>query len=229
MGIYAWVISRVYPFLDSVQTVLHFSRYGVYSKPYVWTHAELARVEDVVLTNIGIIESKTSWEATPHKNCQYCPFITQCPAVAEFMKIDESGKVTVAPQAAFKINGNQHQAVKIAGILNVLEDVVDIAKSELKEFAKAGNVVAIPGKTYEYRVPEQASIDWDEVNKKLRIQAYAIFEKHGVDPKDFMAFSQTASKGIWRAENPELVRELAELFPRKRESSFRGWTSKSNY
>ena len=220
MGFYAWVISRIHPFLNEISTILHFARYGIYSEPYVWTARDLYKIEDEFLTRASIIENRTSWDAIPHKNCQYCPYKAECPAVAEFVQVDENGNVRVLANN-LRILGDTNKAVKLAGLTNVLEEVVSSAKEELREHVKMSGPIAIPGKIFEYRGTE--GINWDSVNKKLRGEAYAIFEKHGVDPKQFMSFNQTASKGVWLTENEALVKELAELFPRKTETKFAGY------
>lgn len=220
LGFYAWVISVIYPFLDNIQTVLHFARYGHYSEPFSWNRKQLFEIEDEVMTRVQNIETRVGWEATPNKNCQYCPFLMECPAMAEFMERDANGNVRVKADH-LRILGDTNKAVRVAGLINVLDELMDRAKGELKEHVKNSGPIAIPGKVYEYRPSE--GIHWDKVNKGLREQAYAVFEKHGVDPKAFMSFNQTASKGVWLLGNEALVQELSELFPRKVETKFGGY------
>lgn len=222
MGFYAWVISRYYPFLTEISTILHFARYGVYSAPIEWTPEQLWQIETQVLDRVHNIESRDQWDAVPNNKCQYCPFIASCPAMQEFVTIDEATGNYRVNVAGFKILHDVNKAVKVAGLINVMEEAVKIAKDELRTYIKnSGAPIAIPGKVYEYRGSE--GIDWTKVNGKLREKAYAIFEKHGIDPKLFMGFSQTFSKGVWMTENEQLVKELAELFPRKLETEFKGW------
>jgi hypothetical protein len=238
LGLYAWVISKVYPFLNEIYTVLHFARYGSYSKDCIWVkdHARrqllidrgdmdpnyilsLTDIEDEVMARISIIEGTENWEtAIPHKNCQYCPVITECPALKEVVEFNSDGIPHVKD---FRIRRETGQAVKVAGYLNLFEDIVKQLKEELKEHVSfSGNPISIPGKVYCFRPTE--SVDWDQVNKRLKNKAYAIFEKHGIDPKQFMSFNQTASKGVWLAGNEQLVKELTELFPVKTSTEFRG-------
>lgn len=219
MGFYAWVISRVYPFLNEIQTVLHFARYGKYSEPYVWRPQDLLQIEDMFLTRASIIEGKQSWEATPHKNCQYCPLLATCPAMQEFITVDENGGFAVRGDN-LAILGDAHKAAKIAGLINVIENVLKSAKGELREFVKKVGPVAIPGRIYEFRAEE--GINWDKVNK-IRGEVFDVFDKYGVDPKQYMSFNQTASKHIWMSENEALVKDLAEVFPRKVSTTFEGY------
>jgi CRISPR/Cas system-associated exonuclease Cas4 (RecB family) len=220
MGFYAWVVSKLYPFLTNIETVLHFAQYGSYSKPTVWSKEDLARVEDQIMTRVSIIENRVSWDPQPHDKCQYCPFILECPAMKQFIDIGPDMKITYK-QNSLKILGSTQRAVEVAGFLNTLETIVKSAKLELKTHVKSFGPIAISGKAYEFRGKE--NIDWDAINKGLRPQAYAIFEKYNVDPKAFMSFNQSTSDSIWYFDNPELIQELAKLFPKKLSTEFSGY------
>lgn len=221
MAFYAWVISRYYPFLSEISTIMHFARYAYYSDAYVWSKEQLFEVETQVMDRIYNIESRTSWTAVPNNKCQYCPFLTECPAMKEFIEVDESGHVRTRAES-YKILNDVNKAVKIAGLINVLEDAISKAKDELRVYVKNSNHgIAIPGKVYEYRKTD-TNIDWKKVNA-MRDKIFPVFQKYGVDPMVFMGFSQTFSKSIWMTENEALVKELAVLFPRKLEVEFKGW------
>jgi hypothetical protein len=234
LGFYAWVISKVHPYLNEIRTILHFARYAKYSQPFIWRKngevydgenpdeiGDLREIEDQVLTKIAIIENRTQWEATPNKNCQYCPYIAECPVLSEIFEPLPDGNYRVNSKGV-QILGDTQRAVKVAGLLNVMEEVVNAAKKNLKEHVEAYGPIAIPGKIWSFKASEE-KVDWDRVNgKKMREQAYEIFAKHKVDPKAWMGFSQTFSRDIWRSENVALLKELAELFPKTIDTSFRG-------
>lgn len=220
LGFYAWVISKTHPYLNEIRTILHFARYAYYSEPYVWTKEDLAKIEDEVMTRISIIENRTSWEATPNKNCQYCPLIAECPAMKEVLELLPDGGYRVQNQGV-QILGDTQRAVKVAGIVNVLEELLKVAKKNLKDHVEAFGPIAIPGKIFEFKASEP-KVDWDVVNKSLRSQVYEIFEKYGIDPKPQMGFSQTFSKSVWMLENEALLQELAALLPKTIDTTFRG-------
>lgn len=223
LGFYAWVISRIYPFLEEVQTTLHFARYGRYSDPYVWSKEDLYRIEDQFLTRLGIIESKQTWDAVPYKNCQYCPFVMDCPVMKEYLDVNaETGDFRVKMDNLYIIKDTS-KAVKMAGFMNVIDELSNKIQKGLREFVKEVGPIAIPGKIFEFR--GQDKIDWKKLNTRedLRIKAYEIFEKHKIDPKYFMGFSETFSKNVWMLQNEALVKELAELFPRRTEVEFKGY------
>lgn len=223
LGCYAWSVKKQYPFLKEIHTILNFVRYGYYSDPITWTEEGLAKIEDEILTRIAQIESRESWDPIPHKNCQYCAFIAQCPIMKEYVSVDmQTGDVVVKPDN-LKILGDTHKAVRLAGFLNVLEETVGIAKKNVREHVKkSGAPIAIPGKVYEYR-PE-SGINWKKVNSpEMRKKTYEIFEKHGVDPRQYMSFNQSVSKDIWLLGNEALIKELAEIFPRKTTTKFGGY------
>jgi len=222
LGVYSWLIWKRYPFLQEVRTVLHFARYGIYSQPYVWTQEQMLQIEEELITRVTIVENRTSWDAVPHSKCQYCNLMMECPAVREFFNVSEDGRIQVKAEN-LAILGNTGKAVKVAGMINIFEEMLKKAKSSLREYVKeSGMAIAIPGKVYDFY--SDTSIDWDKVNKSAEIKekAYAIFQKYGIDPKDFMGFSQTFSKPVWMLENEALVKELAETFPRKSSTEFSG-------
>lgn len=220
LGFYAWVISKTHPYLNEISTVLHFARYAYYSEPYVWTRDDLAKIEDEILTRVSIIENRTTWEATPNKNCQYCPFIAECPALKDAIEIMPDGNYRVSAQGV-QIFGDTQRAVKVAGLVNILEELLKSAKSNLKDHVESYGPIAIPGKVFSFKASEP-KVDWDRVNKNLRIPVYGIFEKYGVDPKSQMGFSQTFSKNVWLLEIDALVKELSELLPKTVETRFGG-------
>lgn len=221
LGFYAWVISRYYPFLEKITTVIHFARFGMYNQ-YTWTKPELQAIEDEVMTRVGFIESRLSWEATPNSKCIYCSYLDECPAWRDKVHVDpETKKISTVSKKDLSIMGNTQKAVEVAGLLSVLEQVVKECKEQLRGYVKDGGPVAIPGVVFEYRADEK--IHWDYINKKMRDDVFAVFEKHGVDPRKFMGFSQTFTNHLWMYDKPELIKELSQLFPRKASSEFRGY------
>jgi hypothetical protein len=221
LGFYAWVIFNTYPFLKEIKTVLHFARYAYYSEEYVWTREQLKEIEDEICTRVHIIENRPTWDATPHKNCQYCDYMLECPALKECLEVSENGSVRVN-MTNFKMLGDLNKAVKFAGLLTVLEETIKRVKGGLREYVETTGPVAIPGRVYEFR-PEE-SVNWDKVNKTLKPSIYAIFNKHGIDPREFMGFSQTFSKSVWMMDKPDLVQELSAALPKKVSTEFKGHT-----
>jgi len=223
MGFYAWVISKTHPFLERISTILHFSRFNYYSKPFVWDREALSRIEDEIITRVSIIEGRTDTsEATPNKLCQYCPFLSECPVMGEFVEEDQDGRIHVKKDG-LKVMGDTQKAVKIAGLIEVLDNVKKVATKELKAHVKTTGPIAIPGVMYEFR--PKSGIDWTEVNKSHRKEVYAIFEKHKLDPRAFMSFNQTISKSIWTIGNEAIVKELSDVLPRQTKTEFRGYKS----
>jgi len=227
MGFYAWVLKKTYPFLREIKTVLHFARYGKYSYEHVWTEEALALVESEILTRIAVVEGRTSWEATPNRLCQYCQFKAECPALSDVLERTPDGLLR-AKSESLKTLGDTNQAAKLAGILGVLETIVSDIKDELKAHVKASNApVASADKVFDFWPTE--GVDWDKVNKNLRDVTYDTFEKHGVDPRSFMSFNQTASRPVWMIGNKELVDDLSGIFPQKVSTEFRGKLVKRKY
>lgn len=221
LGFYAWVMFRSNPYLQTVKTVLHFARFGYYSEPYEWTREQLEGIEDEIMTRIMIIENCQDWSPIPYKGCQYCPYLTECPINKEYFEVAEKG--VVPKPGSFKILGNTAQAVKAAGSVYILEEIVKKLKAELKDHVKKSGVgVAIPGMVFEHRVKDD--VHWDKVNKTMKNELYKVFEKHGKDPRDYMSFNNTATNHVWKSEGAEaLVKELAAKLPRKKSTTFKGY------
>lgn len=224
MGFYAWVVAKAYPFLKEVRTVLHFARYGYYSPPYIWTTEDLAKIEDQIITRVMTVESRTSWDPTPHKNCQYCPYIAECPAMTEYLQPDSEGRLRIKPGIQ-KILGNTQKAIEVAGTLTVLEELTKRLKADLREHIdKYEAPIAIPGKVFGY-FPDPDRIDWKYVNKSQRNPVYEIFAKHNVDPRKYMSFSESYYKFLRDVESEALVKDLESLFRKTTTTTF---TSKKN-
>jgi hypothetical protein len=216
-------VSQWYPHFKEIKTVLHFAKYGSYSEPFVWSKAQLEAIENELLTRIEIVEARTTWDlATPHKGCTYCPHIFKCPAKQEALTVDESGNVRVNKNT-IQILGDTNKAAWVAGFHTVVAELEKMANDELRAFVEFAGPIAIPGKVYEIR--GKTKRNWDKVNKKLRDSYYRICEKHNEDPKTYMGLSDTFSNSVWLSGNEAFVKDLAELFPEKLTTEFRGWKS----
>lgn len=221
MGFYAWVIWKIYPFLQEIRTILHFAKFGKYSQEYTWTIENLQRIEDELVTRVAIVEARTNWGPVPHKNCIYCEHIVECPALREYIEIDENLPLGFrAKLDNLKILGDTNKAVKIAGAVYVAEQFLDEAKDQLKEHVKNTSPVAIPGRVFMFKPSEK--VDWDKANKHQRDALYEVFQKHNVDPRSYMSFNQTASAAVWLESNPELVEDLKAILKTKISTTFSG-------
>jgi len=235
MGFYAWVISKIYPFLREVNTILHFSQYGHYSKPFRWmvrlskeeleampvedrnNCISLETVEAEILSRIDVVETTTDITPTPNDKCQYCPLIGECPVIEELFSI-ENGQVTPRKGLTAKVVDTT-SATKAASAIHVLETYLKDAKKELSKYtAKTGSIALPSGIHYGYR--PTLSLDWDHLNKKGRKPILEILEKHGVDFKDFTGFSSTFSKKLLKSENQALIAEIINLIPEKGMTKF---------
>jgi len=218
-GCYAWVLSKIYPFIQKFETIHHFPRYKHYTAPFIWTKDHLAEVEAGILDRIAFIENRTTWEPTPHYGCQYCPIAYKCPAISD-VKYDDFGKIVEWDKQSMKIMGQVERAVAVAGKIEVFSQLINEGNKELREFVKDAGPIALPGKVFDYF--DKEDVDWTLVNKSMKQEVMEVFRKHGVDPAKYMGFSATFSKKIWFESNEALVKELAALMPRKKSTEFRG-------
>jgi CRISPR/Cas system-associated exonuclease Cas4 (RecB family) len=225
MGIYAWVISKCYPFINEFQTVLHFARYGKYSDPYVWTKEDLYRIEEQLITRVEIIESRQNWEqAVPYPNCQYCSFKLECPEFRKLIELDEQTGDFSLMFNNFKVMGDTSRAVKLAGLMNVLDVISTEIHREIKDHVVNYGDLAIAGKVWTLQHKEK--VDYDKTNKNAskKKEIMDTFRKYNVDPTEHMGFSETFTKSVWMKDDeyPGLLDELSKAFPRKIEVKFTG-------
>lgn len=220
LGFYAWVISKIYPFLEEIRTVLHLSRYGAYSDAHIWTKEELKQVEDAVITRVMVLESLETWEPVAHSKCMYCPKLASCAKWADIVEVFPDGQVR-SKLGSFEIF-DTNKAVHAAELLTVIEEAAKGLKKNLKNYVEQTSAIAIPGKVYDFQAEEK--INWDKVNKVQRQQVYGIFEKYDIDPKKYMSFNQTTTPFVWVAEgdNTAFVQELSLALPRKTSTTFEG-------
>ena len=216
MGFYAWVLSKIHPYLEKIHTVLYFAQFGYYSTQMTWTKHELDIIEDQMFTMVQTLENHTIWEPVAHNGCQYCPFIGECPAMSKFVEVSADGYRV--KKANLEVIGDHEKAREIAASVHLLEQFLTTAKKNLKEFCKTYGVsVSIPGKTYDARASQK--LDWTKADKDELIRT---FKKHGVDPLRYMGFTSKDSDNVWVDGAPSLRKELAPLVPRTIKTDFRG-------
>lgn len=222
MGFYAWVISKLYPFLDEIHTVLHFARFGSYSDPHVWTKQDLFAIEDEILTRIGILETTQNWTAQPNSKCQYCGLRFSCPVYQEVVQLDENGNYKIKFEK-LDILGDTARASWVAGFINVLDQVYDKGKKNLKAHVEMSGPIAIPGKIYQIKSDEKINVDKLNTSEVLTKQFNDILTKHGVNPDNYRAVTNDRLKMIWMLENQQLLKELSDMLPRKTTTRFDGY------
>ena len=220
MGVYAWLTSKCYPWLEHIESSLYFAQFGVYSDAVLWTKEDLDRIEYEIMSKIEIVEARDNWDPCPNHHCQYCDLVGECPALESMVDKDpETGFIKVKDNNT-KILGDPNKALLLAQRIKVLETYIGDAKKNLKKHVKDFGPLAIPGTIYEYRTKED--LNWDKANKK-KGELKAILEKHGVDPIEYMGFSSTHSKKVALIENDNLRKEFFDNVPRKTSTTFRGY------
>lgn len=224
LGFYAWVISQVYPFIQSAHTTLHFCRFGLYSQSYEWDKTGLYEIESEFLARIAIIESRQNHDvAVANKNCQYCPYMIDCPIMKEYFVIDKvTGKTTTMIDSP-EIIGGTDQAVKIAGLVHAMDEYEKDIKKNLKKHVQNFGPVAIPGIVFDIQAEEK--VDWDKVNKSpiLKEKIWNTMKSAGLDPLHFMNFSDSSMNNFWLIDaRKEAVEEVGKNLPRKVATTFKG-------
>ena len=220
MGIYALVIARSYN-LKAVKTIIYFARYGKYSAPVIWDEEALADVERILLGKIQVIETRTSWDPTPHNGCQYCPYRLQCPIMKEAFDIDDEGNVVAKGNDLFNIAGDVSRATKLAGLMVQMEEVVSLGKKALREFTKKYEIPVTTGnKAFMHKLKEE--MDWAYVNKgSNKFKMIDTMRKHGSNPETYMEFTARSNSVFLLEDNKSaMMEEIKKQVPKKISSSF---------
>lgn len=217
MGVYAWLTWRHHPYLERIYSVLHFARYGYYSYKYEWSREDLLAIENEILTKVSFCENRTDFTPTPFKNCQYCPFLSECPTLSDLVEVDEQGNVFVKSNN-IECFADTNKAVRLAGSVHVMSELVNKAKKNLQVHIKEFGPIAISGKVVGYK--KSTSVDWSKVNKTLRGKVYSVLEKHGIDPKIYMSFNQSTTPDVFKIENLALQQDLQEILPLSSSTTF---------
>ena len=237
MGFYAWVISKIYPFLREIHVVLHFAQYGYYSKPIKYLvkwneeqisqlpeeernqYKSLERIEEEILTRIAVIEDTEEWLPIPNNHCQYCPYVMECPILLESFGV--GSKNEIIPSSLPTLVTDSESARKAACAIHVIDNYMSHLKKQLKAYT-AQNPPILLGDVFYGHKPSYG-YDWDYLNKRGRTEILKVFEKYNVDPKDWMVFSSTGSKNLLKHKNSEFLRAVKDILPEKTSTSFGGF------
>ena len=237
MGFYAWVISKIYPFLREIHVVLHFAQYGYYSKPvkYLvkWNEEQIAqlpeeergqyksleRIEEEILTRVAIIEGTEDWEPLPNNHCQYCSYVMECPLLVERFAVNDKGEMI--PSNLPSLVTDPESARKVACAVHVIDNYVSHLKKQLKTYTSQNPPILLGDIFYGHKPSH--GYDWDYLNKKGRADILKVFEKYNIDPADWMVFSSTGSKNLLKHKNSELLQAVKSVLPEKTTTSFGGF------
>lgn len=216
MGIYAWVMSICYPFLDQIETTLHFAALGIYGESVTWSKADLLKVEDHFLTLVHHIESEEEWKPRPGRACDYCPHYADCPMLNQ--EIIYTDPETKQERYANKIPTrflNAHDAIKFAAHVKFLSEYTEAAKKALGKFVQEVGPIAISGAQYSCDVKQE--LDYDRLNKDPTLYAKLeeICEEHGISIDSYKGFSKTFSEKIFYNENQAFVDKVLSIMPLK--------------
>lgn len=213
MGFYAWLVKQAYPYVTSVNTILHFCHPSLnfYSKPFNWSTEELNAKIDHIKVAIGIADDMTEYPAIPNHHCQYCPIKMECPKIKQLRARRPARKGAVKGPLLSAKEAKNH-----AEVLTVLEENSKDMKSSLKTFVQEIGSVQLPGLEYAM-IPAESYVVPLENKKEL----IAKLGEYGLNPYAFLDFSATNLKKLWRQLNPEQLKTIETLLDPKKTTSFR--------
>ena len=213
MGFYAWMVKIAYPYVEAVNTQLHFCHPSLnfYSKPFLWDKDMLDGHFDHIRVAVGIAENMVEYPAIPNHNCQYCPIKMECPRLKKLRARRSAMKGAIKGPLISAKEAKGH-----AEVLTVLEENSKLMKSSLKTFVQEIGSVQLPG--IEYAMIASESYTVPMANRKDLI---AKLGEYGLNPYAFLDFSATNLKKLWRSLDENQLKAVQDLLEPKKTTSFR--------
>jgi hypothetical protein len=222
MGFYAWMVKKIYPYVEEVNTVLHFCHpdLNTYRGPFSWKVGtggddDLNWVESLLITRISAIEeigeSGENREVIG-SHCAYCPVKQECPRIAKIKNKRKSSRSKMGPINSAKL------AKEYAESLHVLEENTKSMKPHLKDFTSEFGPVVLPGVEYGYKVSD----GWD-VPAENKKSLYNLLSEYGVDVWAYLDFDvRKLSKNVWRKLDKQKLEKVKKLLAPTKKTRFGG-------
>lgn len=215
MGFYAWLVKILYPYVEEVETILHFCRpeLNFYSKAFTWTPELIRQIETEATMEINMIEGYTEYPTVSNFYCKYCPVKLECPEIEKLQSLKTSyGKTTKGPLLSAT------QAQEAAQVINVVDEGRAILNKKLQSFVKEVGSVQIHGKVYGFSATESYEVKGSAEKRALM----ELLGNKGLDPYAYMKVDITALKKSWRGLDEASLQEIQALLTPIKKTSFRG-------
>lgn len=208
---YAWLASKLYPYLETFSVRIFYLRYGFYHETER-TLEDLAIYEQVLLMNEQKISEIDNWDPIPGKQCDYCDFIHMCPLATDEKAPDYLGSDKIT----------QGQAVELARRVVVMDQLSKSFKEKLKRYVQANDNVRIAD-DYCFGYKKSESVEWDAERAEEVLETYdhKLSEVANVDVKRMKKFVKEAAR-----DNVDLCEELTEIEKPKHSTRFGGYRAK---
>jgi len=167
LHIYAWIVKKEYPQVDTFKARLEFVRHGVVREVDI-DPVKVATTEDKIFGLIRQIESEVEFAPRPGEGCSWCSYVDMCPALKNL---------------GGSIIKDEQDALRVAGELVLLEKQVADRKEALKKWCNVNGFVETNGLQWGYYVTESKSIsDVKEFTKIMR--------DLGEDPEKYLSVDE---------------------------------------
>ena len=212
MGFYAWLVTKFYPYIKEVNTILHYCHpnLNAYSRPYTWTKADIEEHESVIKIRIFAAENMEDFSPSANAHCQYCPLVLECPLIDELNKSRiKYGKLSKSHIVTAR------EAQELAEILTVVDEGRKVLNQRLQQFTGQIGPVIIPGRQYGYNVTE----GWEVDRKKIE-PIFTLFKESGLDPFEILDIDTNRLKKIWKTVTPQFIEKVKAHLTRTKKTRF---------
>lgn len=202
---YAWLVSKMYPHVDTITCRIWYLRYGFYHE--TTRHiADLETYERSLMIRIEKIADIDNWDPNPGKQCQYCDWIVDCPIAMDL-------------GLAVPVIRTADEAHEAAQKLRVVSELQKRLNDGLREYVKKNDGVRLDdGYTYGYRASVTDSWDPGEVDDVLREHGKSLSDIATVDSRKMKQYIKAAAR-----DDDDLAADLRNIKREKHSTRFSGY------
>jgi len=213
MGVYSWMLSKCYPYLESISSILYFCdpKIDYYSQPFEWTKNHIQTIENILMIRAMSVDKLEKFDEIPNFYCKYCPISSDCGVSKEYFE-----KGTVFGKSPANVITSAEQAMESASAVTVLDEGRSKLNKNLQKFVKEIGPVAIAGKEFSYK--QYASYEAKTLGCKKVI--YDIIDKNGIDPFTYFKLDSNAIKQVYKTLGADAINEIKKNLTLVKKSRF---------
>ena len=195
--VYAWLMSHLYPEVQSYIVSFHYLRTGKEQKEEITAH-EIREFEDWIKGVIARIESETKFKANPGDGCSLCDYILYCPVLRYSLE-----------QKVIKTE-TEEDVKRAAKMLWVMEQACEKLRYDLKKWVEIHGDIHFDNISLGYSSHQKVEFS---TKQKMELAQYLL--KHGLTEEEMwevFSVSKTSVKtGLYKTNKENLLDNALSL------------------